>query len=129
MLLSTPLMVVGLALLVAGPRRWSAGRRRWHGGWGCRRSAVDRFARVDGVVLVLLFGVFLYYTILGALRQRAAVDLYVEELHEDVAAQPPQRVWVSVLLTALGLAGSSWAGGGRSTTPCCWRDRRACPRP
>jgi cation:H+ antiporter len=68
-------------------------------------SPVDRFGRSDGIVLVLLFGVFLYYTILGALRQRASVDLYVEELHEGVAAQPPQRVWVSLLLTALGLAG------------------------
>jgi cation:H+ antiporter len=67
-------------------------------------AAANRFGRVDGIVLVLLFGVFLYYTILTALRQRAG-DQYVAELREEVAARPPQRLWVSLLLTALGLAG------------------------
>jgi cation:H+ antiporter len=65
----------------------------------------DRLGRGDGVVLLLLFGVFLYYTILGALRQRGAADAYVEELHEDVTAKPPQALWFSLLLTAGGLGG------------------------
>ena len=57
------------------------------------------------LVLLLLFGVFLYYTIVGALRQRGGRDAYVEELHEDVAAQPPQPLWISLLLTVGGLVG------------------------
>jgi cation:H+ antiporter len=68
-------------------------------------SAIDHFTRVDGIVLLLLFAVFLYYTIFTALRQRAEGDLYVEELREEVATRRPQRVAVSLLLAGLGLVG------------------------
>src|SRR5688572_12633043 len=68
-------------------------------------AAADILSRGDGLVLVLLFGVFLYYTLVGALRQRSNGDQYVRELQEDVAAQPPQRLWLSILLTLLGLIG------------------------
>jgi cation:H+ antiporter len=68
-------------------------------------AAADAFGRGDGLVLLLLFGLFLYYTILGALRQRAGGDAYVAELHEDVSARPPQPLWLSLLLTGGGLLG------------------------
>ena len=75
-------------------------------------AEADAFGRADGLVLMLLFGVFLYYTIVGALRQRSGGDAYVEELQQDVAAQPPQALWLSLLLTAGGLAavivGGNW---------------------
>ena len=74
------------------------------------RAATDEFRRADGLVLLLLFGVFLYYTLLGALRQRHAGDAYVKDVHEDVATQPPQPLWLSLVLTALGL-GAVIVGG------------------
>jgi cation:H+ antiporter len=73
-------------------------------------AAADTFGRGDGLVLVLLFGVFLYYTILGALRQRAGRDAYVAELQEDVATRPPQPLWLSLLLSAVGLLGVIFGG-------------------
>ena len=91
-----PMLLLGTAAAIA-----MAYDRRLGGG-----GAADAFARGDGIVLILLFGVFLYYTLLSALRPRAAAgDPYVAELHDDIAAQPPQRLWVSLLLTALGLIG------------------------
>ena len=96
-----PMLLLGTAAAIA-----MALDRRLNG------AAADVFDRGDGLVLVLLFGVFLYYTLLGALRNRggeagglAGGDAYVEELQTDVAAQPDQRLWVSLLLTALGLLG------------------------
>ena len=100
-----PMLLLGTAAAMA-----MAPDRRLSG------AAADVFDRGDGLVLLLLFGVFLYYTLLGALRNRGACgsggaggggggDAYVEELQSDVAAQPDQRLWVSLLLTALGLLG------------------------
>jgi cation:H+ antiporter len=89
-----PMLLLGTAVAIA-----MAYDRRLGGG------GIDAFVRGDGIVLMLLFGVFLYYTLLGALRQRSPGDAYVAELQEDVATQPPQRLWVSLLLTALGLIG------------------------
>src|SRR5688572_3426125 len=54
-----PMLLLGTAAAIA-----MAYDRRLNG------AAADAFARGDGVVLLLLFGVFLYYTLLGALRQR-----------------------------------------------------------
>jgi cation:H+ antiporter len=89
-----PMLLLGTAAAIA-----MAFDRRLDG------AAVDVFGRADGLVLLLLFGVFLYYTIMGALRQRSAGDVYVAELHEEVAAQPAQALWVSVLLIVGGLVG------------------------
>jgi cation:H+ antiporter len=89
-----PMLLLGTAAAIA-----MAFDRRLDG------AGADAFRRGDGVILILLFGVFLYYTILGALRQRGGGDAYVEELHEDVAARPPQALGLSLLLTAGGFVG------------------------
>jgi cation:H+ antiporter len=89
-----PMLLLGTAAAIA-----MAHDRRLNG------SAADAFVRGDGLVLLMLFSIFLYYTVLTALRQRPPGDPYVAAVHEDVAAQPPQRLWISLLLTALGLAG------------------------
>ena len=94
-----PMLLLGTAAAIA-----MAFDRRLDG------AAIDAFGRGDGAVLLLLFGVFLYYTIVGALRQRGGRDAYVEELHDDVAAQPPQPLWISLLLTVGGLVGVIFGG-------------------
>ncbi len=71
-------------------------------------AAVDDIGRGDGIVLLLLFGVFLYYTLMSALGKSA--DAYMAELKDDVGGQSPQRLWVSVAITIVGLAGV--IGGG-----------------
>ena len=65
----------------------------------------ERFDRGDGLVLLLFFSVFLYYTIMDALRQRHALD------PED---QPrATRLGSATLLTLVGFGGL--IGGGRVT--------------
>ena len=68
-------------------------------------SASDAFVRGDGIVLLLFFCVFLYATLLAALKRTG--DAYVEDLKEDLASHPPQRVWLSVTLVLLGLVAVS----------------------
>jgi cation:H+ antiporter len=67
-------------------------------------GAADVFRRSDGLILLLLFGVFLYYTTLDALRQRgsAAIAREVEDIAEEGLAAGRGR---SLLLTGLGLVG------------------------
>ncbi|HVS10263.1 MAG TPA: calcium/sodium antiporter, partial [Planctomycetota bacterium] len=67
-------------------------------------GGADAFRRSDGLILLLLFGVFLYYTTLDALLQRgsAAIAHEVEDLAEEGLAAGRGR---SLLLTVLGLAG------------------------
>jgi cation:H+ antiporter len=71
-------------------------------------AAADHFARGDGIVLLLFFCVFLYATVLAALKRTG--DAYVEDLKEDVTSQPPQRLWISVTLVLLGLIAVVWGG-------------------
>ncbi len=61
--------------------------------------------RGDGLILLLLFCVFLYYTIQDALRQRLSSDLYVEEVSESAKSQAhAMSMGKCVLLVAVGLA-------------------------
>jgi cation:H+ antiporter len=71
-------------------------------------SASDAFVRGDGIVLLLFFCVFLYVTLLAALKRTG--DAYVEDLKDDLASHPPQRVWLSVTLVLLGLVAVVWGG-------------------
>ena len=67
-------------------------------------GGVDVFRRSDGLILLLLFGVFLYYTTLDALRQRSSPSIAkdVEDLAGEGLAAGRRR---SLLFTVLGLAG------------------------
>ncbi len=66
-------------------------------------AAVDEIGRGDGIVLLLLFGVFLYYTLMSAFSKSG--DVYVAELKEDIASHPPQKLWISAVITLVGLIG------------------------
>ncbi len=70
------------------------------------------YARQEGVVLLLLFAVFLYYTISDVFRQRGA-DPFVVQTH--LAA--PDRMWGSVRLNvALAVGGLVALVGGAELT-------------
>ena len=88
---------------------------RWLGDAG--PAGADRLGRGDGVVLLLLFGVFVYYTVrdvLGVPRDRRLADPFVGEVAAGTAdLTKPRPTWVYLAMTAVGLAGV--AGGGRLT--------------
>lgn len=71
-------------------------------------ASADQFVRGDGIILLLFFCVFLYATILAALKRKG--DAYVEDLKEDVTSQPPQQLWISVSLVLVGLIAVVWGG-------------------
>jgi cation:H+ antiporter len=75
-------------------------------------AGADAFARGDGVVLLLLFGVFLYYTLADALRKRAS-DPFLAEASETAQAKRPGSGWIAVVQLAAGLA--LLIGGGQAT--------------
>jgi cation:H+ antiporter len=70
------------------------------------------FDRGDGIILLLLFGIFMYYTIGDALRQRAD-DPYVREVEQAAAAHKPMNLGLAFVLIVVGLA--MLFGGGQLT--------------
>ncbi len=80
------------------------------------KSPANLVTRSNGIVLLLLFGVFLYYTIAGILLQPQklqAPDPFLEEIADNVERKKPLSVGVSLALTLGGLAGL--VCGGRIT--------------
>lgn len=70
----------------------------------------------NGVILLLLFGVFLYYTISSLLLAPKKVhesDPFVEEMAENLDRRKPLSKAVSLALTLIGLV--ALVGGGRVT--------------
>lgn len=67
------------------------------------RSEVAAFDRGDGIVLLLLFSIFIYYTVGDAIRQRAT-DAYVHEVEEIVSRRKPMHPLVIALCIVGGLA-------------------------
>lgn len=63
-------------------------------------GGADGFDRSDGVILLLLFGVFLYYTAADVVRRRD--DPFASESAEQV---PHTTMWRAVLYMLLGLCG------------------------
>lgn len=93
-----PMMI--LAALAVVVMAWSTG-------------AAGRFERTEGVLLLLLFGVFLYYTFADALRQRR--DAFLEQVSDPNGLVPALRsgraeavglpgLWLPLLLVFGGLA-------------------------
>jgi cation:H+ antiporter len=78
-------------------------------------SAANLLTRGNGIVLLLLFGVFLYYTISGILlkRTRIHLDPFLEVLQQKVERKKPLSTTSSVILTVVGLI--ALVAGGRIT--------------
>ncbi|HEV2294842.1 MAG TPA: calcium/sodium antiporter [Tepidisphaeraceae bacterium] len=98
-----PMMVLAALATVA------LGADRWLGGGAPGGPMSDMFTRGEGCMLLLLFGVFLYYTFTEALRGRAD-DALAGETAEGTVSLPTGR---SVLLILGGLA--CLVGGGQAT--------------
>ncbi|MFO1501767.1 MAG: calcium/sodium antiporter [Verrucomicrobiota bacterium] len=80
------------------------------------RATENLLTRGNGVVLLLLFGVFLYYTISSILlkpKRAQRTDPFVEEVAENVQRKKPISIGQSSLMTIGGLA--ALVGGGRLT--------------
>lgn len=85
-----PMMVLAtLAAIALGMDAW----------FGPEPSA---FSRGEGIALLLLFGVFMYYTLAEVIRGRSTDALAVES---DAQIKPTAGLGRSVLFVALGLAG------------------------
>lgn len=74
-------------------------------------GGVEQIDRTNGMVLLLLFGVFLYYTFMDIWRNRRTDDLAREMSQKNDAEIPARPVWTDVLILVLSLA--AVAGGGR----------------
>jgi cation:H+ antiporter len=76
----------------------------------------DELTRGNGFILLLLFGVFLYYTIAGILlapKKIQETDPFVEEVADNLERQRPLSKSVSFFMTIGGLA--ALVAGGRVT--------------
>lgn len=79
-------------------------------------AAENLLTRGNGIVLLLLFGVFLYYTVAGILispRKVQERDPFVEEITHSIQRRKPLSKGVSLAMTAGGLA--ALIAGGRLT--------------
>ncbi|MFZ5762019.1 MAG: calcium/sodium antiporter [Thermodesulfobacteriota bacterium] len=76
------------------------------------RGTVPFYDRADGLILLLFFGVFLYYTIGDVLRKRKS-DALVREASASLSGAGAHSYTVQWLLIAVGLAGLVL--GGRVT--------------
>lgn len=85
-----PMMVLAtLAAIALGMDAWFSG-------------ADSAFSRGEGIALLLLFGVFMYYTLAEVLRGRSG-DALVVESNEQI--KPSAGLGLSILLIIIGLAG------------------------
>jgi cation:H+ antiporter len=70
----------------------------------------DAWGRSDGLVLLLLFSIFLYYTAREAMSA-GKQDPFVEEVQEEAdrqtAAEPAKPLWMLLAMTIAGLVGLS----------------------
>jgi cation:H+ antiporter len=79
---------------------------------GVLQGMPDVFSRSDCLVLLLLFGVFLYYKIFDAVRARRS-DRYLEEVEKGIAASTERSLLLDVVRTLVGL--SLLVAGGKLT--------------
>ncbi len=88
--------------------------RLWHAGGSGGGDAVDRLGRADGLMLLLLFGVFLYYTVIYTAatrllsRDRHAPDGFVADVEQrENSSAKSSGMTATILVTLAGLAGVS----------------------
>lgn len=104
-----PMMLLGVAAtFVLSMDGWLEGRGLGRG---------DVLGRGDGLMLLLLFGVFLYYTVADAIRRRRgeggaklATDPFVAEVRESTAVPRGRAAWIDVLMLLGGLVGVAIGG-------------------
>jgi cation:H+ antiporter len=70
-------------------------------------AAGSVWTRADGIVLLLLFGVFLYYTTRGALAAPRS-DPFLADVRDEAAEVKKRPLWVEIGFTLGGLAGVSF---------------------
>lgn len=75
-------------------------------------AAADSLSRADGLILLLIFCVFVYSIITQALDKRSA-DAFVADVVEEERSVKDRATWVDFAMTLGGLIGV--AGGGRMT--------------
>ena len=66
------------------------------------KGAADRIGRIDGIVMLLLYGALMWYTIRTTKRPEAAPA--------DAGAKKPAALWLAVVMIAGGLAGLIFGG-------------------
>lgn len=97
-----PMMLLGIATLVV-----LAEDRFFNG------SEHSTLVRSDGIVLLLLFVTFLYYTVRAAIRHQGHDALIVDVAQTVKKPRAVRPLWLSAVFTVGGLIGV--AGGGRLT--------------
>lgn len=65
------------------------------------------WTRSDGLILLLLFGIFLYYTTWGALGASRS-DSFLKDVREETARTSRRGLWVQIAYTVGGLVGVSF---------------------
>lgn len=66
------------------------------------KGAADRIGRIDGIVMLLLYGALMWYTIRTTKRPEA--------VPADAGAKKPAALWLAVVMIAGGLAGLIFGG-------------------
>lgn len=74
---------------------------------------VDQVDRGDGIILLMIFGMFLVMTIRTALRERKGDDPVLADREAEIKDVGPPNVWLAALLTLAGLVGV--VAGGKFT--------------
>ncbi len=74
-----------------------------------RGDAASQYDRAEGLLLLLLFAVFLYYTIAETLRRRAS-DPFVQQVRDHEIGSRLRSAGTSLGLVVLGLAGLTFGG-------------------
>lgn len=91
-----PMLIVGCLAI------WALGNDRLLDG-----AASSAWNRTDGLVLLLFFAIFLYYTTRQAMAARSS-DAFISEVQGEAdRAAKPRSLWIEAGLTAVGLAGVS----------------------
>lgn len=69
-------------------------------------EAQDIWRRSDGLILLLLFCIFLYYTTRQAIGTRKS-DAFIAEVREEVERTAPKSLWIQIGVTMAGFIGVS----------------------
>lgn len=69
-------------------------------------EAQDAWRRSDGMILLLLFAIFLYYTTRQAMRA-GKTDAFIAEVQVKVERAAPKALWIQILFTVAGFIGVS----------------------
>ncbi len=76
------------------------------------RSTTESYDRSDGIILLLLFCVFLYYTASEVIRKRTT-DPFVEQMHQIAFPKKLKSISINIFFTAGGFI--TLIGGGKFT--------------